>query len=264
MNSTPFSQESAQVLSNEQTANGVFLMRLEVPGIAAVCRPAHFVQIQTDVGLSPFLRRPLSILRSDRTQGWVEVLYDVIGPGTQRLSATVPGDRLDLLGPLGRPFDPPDCTRLLLVAGGVGIVPLAFLAWDCPDLRSSTVFLMGAANRDRMPEVARLLPDGLELHLATDDGSLGYEGFVTELIEPNALPDMAILTCGPHRMMARTAAIARELDVPCYASMENHMACGFGACVGCVVERVSADREDLRYQKVCVDGPVVNAHEIVW
>ncbi len=258
-------QEDAEILLNEPVARDIYLMRLLTPQIARAIRPAQFVQVRTDPGLSPFLRRPFSALRADRDEGWIDIFYDVIGPGTRRMAGALPGSRLNLIGPLGHPFSPPKVDRLLLVAGGVGLVPLAFLAWDCPEIRPHMVFLMGAAGRDRMPDLDRLLPSGLEAHLATDDGSLGHRGFVTDLIARHVAPSRtAVFTCGPHRMMAQTAAIAADLSLSCYASLENHMGCGFGACVGCVVEFREAEREDSRFRRVCVEGPVVDAHAVVW
>ena len=127
------------------------------------------------------------------------------------------------------------------------------------------IYLMGAANAARLPDMSALLPADLPLHIATDDGSVGHRGFVTELIAEHTLPNQTtILTCGPHPMMARVAHIAAKLNTPCFASLENHMACGFGACVGCVVEYKTYPTEDRRYRCVCLEGPVVNAHEIVW
>jgi dihydroorotate dehydrogenase electron transfer subunit len=175
------------------------------------------------------------------------------------------GDTLNISGPLGQAFNPPQQKRILLVAGGVGLVPLAFLAWQHPNRRSDMVYLMGAANSTRMPNMDALLPQDLTRHLATDDGSLGYKGFVTELMKDHIIPnDTTILTCGPHPMMARVAAIAAQSGVPCYASLENHMACGFGACVGCVVEYKAFETDDRRYRRACLEGPVVDAHAIVW
>lgn len=221
------------------------------------------MNVQTDPGLSPFLRRPLSVLNADAAAGWIEIYYDVIGPGTERLAALAPGGTVDLIGPLGLPFTPPD-GQILLVGGGVGVVPLAYLAWYHPDRRSDMTLLMGAANRERMPALDRICPNDLETVLATDDGSLGHRGFVTELIADRVTADTTILTCGPHPMMARVAEIAAESGTPCFASLENHMACGFGACVGCVVEYRDCERDDRHYRRVCIEGPVVDAAEIVW
>ena len=206
-----FIRESAIVQKNEPIARGVYLMRLRAPRVATTCRPAQFLQILTDPGLSPFLRRPFSVLRVDRNAGWLDIIYDVIGPGTARLSAIHSGDQLDISGPLGRPFDPPDSKRILLVAGGVGLVPLAFLAWEHPNRHPDLIYLMGAANAARLPDMPALLPAGLPLHIATDDGSVGHRGFVTDLIAEYAIPNQTtILTCGPHPMMARVADIAAE------------------------------------------------------
>ncbi|MBS12589.1 MAG: dihydroorotate dehydrogenase electron transfer subunit [Gemmatimonadetes bacterium] len=244
-------------------ADGIYVMRLESPEIARAARPAHFVNVQTDDGLSPFLRRPLSILNTDVEAGWIEIYYDVIGPGTERLETAVAGESLDLIGPLGTAFEPPT-PHTLLVGGGVGIVPLAFLAWHSPNERNAMTLLFGAATERRMPDLARIAPGDLKTILATDDGSVAHHGFITELIEQHLQKETTILTCGPHRMMARVAEIAEASGVGCYASLENHMACGFGACVGCVVEYKDHEREDRRYRRVCIEGPVVNAHEIVW
>lgn len=244
-------------------AEGIYVMRLDAPTLAAAARPAHFVNVQTDAGLSPFLRRPLSILNTDPAAGWIEIYYDVIGPGTARLEANLPGDELDLIGPLGLPFHP-ETDHTLLVGGGVGIVPLAFLAWNRSDLRHQMTLLMGAASDDRMPTMSRIVPGDLQTILATDDGSTGHHGYVTDLIKDHLRPETVILTCGPQGMMARVAEIAAEADVSCYASLENHMACGFGACVGCVVEHKNPERDDLRYRRVCIEGPVMDASQIVW
>ena len=244
-------------------ADGIFVMRLDAPQIARKARPAHFVNVQTDAGLSPFLRRPLSILNANPDDGWIEIYYDVIGPGTGRLEAASPEDSIDIIGPLGLPFIP-RADRTLLVGGGVGVVPLAFLAWHDASKRANLKLLMGAATTDRMPEMTRIIPPDLQTVLATDDGSTGYHGFVTDLIEDSLEPGTEILTCGPQGVMARVAEIAARTNVPCYASLENHMACGFGACVGCVVEHKNPERDDLRYRRVCIEGPVVNAHEVVW
>jgi len=264
-NSASMIQEDGEVVFNEPVAQDIYLMRLRAPRIARDCRPAQFVQIRTAKGLFPYLRRPFSALRVDRKDGWIDILYDVIGPGTLRMSVASEGDALDLIGPLGCPFDPSDTDRLLLIAGGVGLVPLAFLTWEAPRKRSETIFLLGAATKIRMPDPARLLPPGIELHLATEDGSAGHRGLVTDLIPTFAQDDKTLIfTCGPDAMMSRVATLAAERGLPCFASLENHMACGFGACVGCVVKYREAVRDDMRFRRACLEGPVVDAHQIVW
>lgn len=258
-----FLDRTARVVSNQNVGTRLFVMRLEQPEIALLARPAQFVQILSDEGGAPYLRRPFSFLRANPNEGWFEIYYDVIGPGTSRLEDARAGDQISILGPLGCAYVPPEAP-LLLVAGGVGVVPLAFLAWAHPTRLPSMTMLFGANTRDRLPDPTDLVPDGLALHLATDDGSAGHAGFVTDLIASHLAPGATILTCGPHPMMARVAEIAATLSVPCFVSLENHMACGFGACVGCVVEYREADCDDDRYRRVCLEGPVVDAHTIVW
>ncbi len=260
-----FTQENAEVLVNERIARNVYLMRLRAPRIARACRPAQFVQIRAGAGPAPFLRRPFSALRVDPDAGWLDIVYDAIGEGTRRMAGSAAGQNLDIIGPLGRPFEPARNGRVLLVAGGVGLVPLAYMAWFHKERRAEMVFLMGAASKARMPDLDRVIPADLCRRLATDDGSLGHRGPVTDLIPEQVLQDgTQVITCGPHAMMTRVARIAAGYRLPCFASLENHMACGFGACVGCVVEYREADREDHRYRRVCVDGPVVDAHAIIW
>lgn len=258
-----FFQTTGSVLSNLPVAQDIYLMRLHAPRIARVIQTFQFLQIQTDLEPFPLLRRPFSVLRVDRDQGWIDILYDIIGPGTQKMATASLGNTFSLLGPLGIPFSPPTTDHLLLVAGGIGLVPLAFLSWEKP--LTPKVFLMGGANRDRMPQMNQLLPPSQEIHFATNDGSLGHKGFVTELISLYAIPGKTtIFTCGPTPMMAKVASIASEYHLPCYASLENHMACGFGACVGCVIEFHNTTQEDDRYRRVCIEGPVVDAHAVVW
>ena len=117
-----FTQENGEVLFNEPVARDIYRMRLHAPPIAGAIRPAQFIQIRTDPGPFPFLRRPFSALQVDRQAGWVDILYDAIGPGTRKMAAAGPGQPFGLVGPLGLPFSPPVTDRLLLVAGGVGLV----------------------------------------------------------------------------------------------------------------------------------------------
>jgi len=260
-----FRQEEGRVLANEPVARSIRLMRIEAPGIARAARPAQFVQCGAGEGGSPFLRRPFSFLRANAERGWFEIVYDIVGPGTRWLAERAEGHVVALVGPLGNPFAAPESGRVILVAGGVGVAPVSFMGWSAPDRTGEMVLLFGAATRHRMPDPERVIPPGLQRHLATEDGSLGHHGRVTELLGGHAGEGSAtVVTCGPHAMMAHVARLTGDLGLPCYASLENHMACGFGACVGCVVERRNPAAVDERYTRVCVEGPVLDAHAIVW
>lgn len=259
-------QESGQILSNDIVAEGIHLLRLKIPRIASAILPAQFVNLRVAPARDPFLRRPFSALRADRKAGWVDLLYDVVGPGTGALAGLGPGGAVDALGPLGLPYaPPPEAGRVVLVGGGVGIVPLAFWAHEAGDRRGDSVLLFGAARRGRLPDLKRLLPEDLPVEVATDDGSAGHRGFVTELMARHlGAGGCQVFCCGPTPMMKAAAAVAAGFQAPCHVSLENHMACGFGACVGCVVEHPDEPDPYRRYRRVCVEGPVFDAARIGW
>lgn len=257
-------QESGRILLHEAVAEGIHLLRVEVPRIASSIRPAQFVNVRVTPAQDPFLRRPFSALRRDRAGGWIDLLYEVVGPGTSAMSRLRPGDGLEALGPLGQAYAP-EAGRVVLVAGGVGIVPLAFWAEEAPLRRGDAVLLFGAARQGRLPDLRRLVPPDLAVEVATDDGSVGHRGFVTDLMERHLAPGgCQVFCCGPTPMMKAAAGIAARFGVPCRVSLENHMACGFGACVGCVVEHPAEADPYRRYRRVCVEGPVFDASQIAW
>ena len=259
-------QETGRILLHEGVAEGISLLRLEIPRIAAAIRPAQFVNLRVASSWDPFLRRPFSALRRDRAGGWVDLLYEVVGPGTAAMARLRPGDALSALGPLGQAYaPPPEAGRVVLVAGGVGVVPLAFWADEEALRRGDAVLLFGAARRGRLPDLRRLAPPDLPVEVATDDGSVGHHGFVTDLMERHlARGGCQVFCCGPTPMMRAAAGIAARFGVPCHVSLENHMACGFGACVGCVVEFPAETDPYCRYRRVCVEGPVFDAAQIAW
>jgi dihydroorotate dehydrogenase electron transfer subunit len=196
----------------------------------------------------PFLPRAFSVLRA-HDDDTLDFLLEDVGPGTNRLCELEPGDGLHLLGPLGRGFTRPrENRRPILVGGGVGIAPLAIWA---DHLGAAALTLLGFRDADHA-EGAALIPNA---RTATDDGSRGYHGLVTDLLnaEVGCDPRAEIYACGPPPMLEAVATIANELKIPAQLAMESGMACGFGACFGCVV----ATRHG--YVRLCVDGPVIEA-----
>jgi NAD(P)H-flavin reductase len=190
-------------------------------------------------GERPFLPRAFSYLRA--RNGQLEFLWEDVGPGTQRLSELEPGDELYVLGPLGNGFTP--APNPILVGGGIGIVPLA-----CWQDEVGGRALLGF--RDEVHAEAAELMSG-EVALATDDGSAGHHGFVTELLAAELHTDATVYACGPPPMLETVRAICAERDVPAQLALESGMACGFGACFGCVVPTRDG------YVRLCVDGPVL-------
>ena len=206
----------------------------------------------------PYLPRAFSYARFER--GEAHFLLEDVGPGTRRLCELQEGEQLWLLGPLGQGFDKSqDGRRALLVGGGVGIAPLAIWQDALQDAGETTTVLLGFRDRNHA-EGAGLLAsqssDGPErLTLATDDGSVGHRGFVTALLsaELSRDPHAVVYACGPPAMLEATRSLCAERGVPAQLALEAGMACGFGACYGCVVPA----REG--YLRVCVDGPVIDA-----
>jgi len=200
----------------------------------------------------PYLPRAFSYARW--RAGEAQFLLEDVGPGTHRLSEMQAGDRLWLLGPLGHGFSAPDSSRrALLVGGGVGIAPLAILRDELGAAGEPTCTLLGFRDRAHA-EGAGLLADA---HLASEDGSIGHHGLVTDLLsaELDGDPRAVVYACGPPPMLEAVRALCATRDVPAQLALEAGMACGFGACFGCVVPTRAGT-----YARVCVDGPVLDAH----
>jgi len=279
--------EDAEVLEVRHYPGEQFIMRLHSPKCAAHALPGSFAHVTCDESLP--MRRPLSIMRADAAEGWIEFLYKIVGDGLRLLSRRRPGDRVSVLGPIGRPFRPdPERPRALLVGGGVGIPPMVFLAealkadtahdWEPLVLMGSEIpfpFELARATAD-VPGIAAdvcsvmpLLEDrGVPSRLASGAGFEGcYRGFVTELagawldsLGESALAGVEMFACGPTPMLAAAARVARRYAIPCQVSLEEYMACAVGGCAGCAVRVETPDGPAMK--RVCVDGPVFDANAV--
>jgi len=280
--------EEAEVLRHEAWPEGQRVLVLRAPRCAARAEPGQFVHLRCDPMLP--MRRPLSLMGADPAAGTVELLYKVVGLGTARLAARRPGERLSLLGPIGRPFRPdPARPRALLLGGGVGMPPVIFLAerlaaagepWRPVALLGSEAPFPFELVPARLPvpgvpaeaerSLARLERAGVPARLASGRGHPGcHRGLVTELARAwlETLPGIArrgvqLYACGPHPMLAAVARLAAEQGLPCQVALEEHMACGVGGCAGCTVPVRTP--QGLAMRRVCVDGPVFDAAEVVW
>jgi dihydroorotate dehydrogenase electron transfer subunit len=278
--------EEGRVLSQLACDGEQFVLRVAAPKCAAHAGPGSFAHVTCDAAIP--MRRPLSIMRAAPQAGWIEMLYKVVGPGLQALAARKAGDRLSVLGPIGRPFGAhPERPRTLLVGGGVGIPPMVFLAerlhaaggaWKPLVLmgseipfpfrtRPSTLIVPGipAGTIACMP----LLDEwGVPSRLASRADFPGcFPGFVTQLADawlaslgPGELGEVELFACGPTPMLEVTAQLARRYGVPCQVSLEEFMACGVGGCAGCAVEVRTPDGAAMK--RVCVDGPVFDAYTV--
>jgi dihydroorotate dehydrogenase electron transfer subunit len=261
--------ETAGLLLNEEVAEGFRLARLAAPHVAGSGRPGQFVEVRVRAGSEPLLRLPLSLAGVDPASGTIDLLYEVRGPKTQALGGLRAGEILRCLGPLGVGFTPPaDGARVLLAGGGIGVPPLLFLGRDLLRVGGQPELLVGARTAARHLPERLLAPAAARLRLATDDGSVGRHGPVTELLADSlaATPTAMVCACGPEPMLAAVAALCRRLEIPCQVSLEAYMACGIGICVGCAVEVVALPGASPyeRYRRVCVDGPVFDARVVKW
>ncbi|PIE57172.1 MAG: hypothetical protein CSA34_00170 [Desulfobulbus propionicus] len=255
-------QEKAVVLETKELSRNVVRLRVRSTGIASEARPGQFVMVRIGSSSTPLLRRPFSIHKVKKNS--LSLLYKVVGQGTEQLRRTAPGEELDLLGPLGRGFPlPGKGEKICLVGGGMGIAPLTFLAQRIAAMKrdfSSDRVLLGAATASELqPLVRDFSALGFQVKEATDDGSLGYKGVVTALLPPLLSDCQRIYVCGPHTMMAAAAGLCHTAGVTCLVSLETHMACGLGACLGCTIFA-----SDGSYRHVCKNGPVFNAKEVAW
>jgi len=236
-----------------------FLLKIAAPRIAAAAKPGNFAMVRVSPAHDPLLRRPLGILEASPPYIWL--YYQVLGQGTRLLSGLGPGDALDILGPLGNVFPELPGKRILLVAGGRGIVPLFHYARACGE-RRPLLLLYGGRTRADLPLLERIKTLRLQgLFIFTEDGSLGQQGLLTDGLEKIVREERAdaTMSCGPEGMLARLAAILKGRGLENHASLEAVMGCGFGACHGCAVRTVAGS-----YRKVCDEGPVFPLEEIQW
>jgi dihydroorotate dehydrogenase electron transfer subunit len=277
------------VTANVDVAPASRIVTLETRAPAAVALPpslpGQFVHLKLGDGFAPFLRRPFSILgHRHTTEGRTRlaIMYAVVGAGTERLAAMRPDQPVELLGPLGNGFAPPDGGRWVLVAGGRGAAPLyrlletleagAAVHFGTPPTPSALRVLFGARSREHLWGLERLR--GVPHQLATDDGSIGQRGTVVELLETElempAAPPPVILACGPEPMLAAVARVAARAGVPAQVSLESRMGCACGLCRGCVIPRRIGRASpwprdgNAAYATVCKEGPVFLGDEVDW
>lgn len=255
-----------EVISNEPVAEDHYLLRCSCPEIAASALPGQFIHVLIPQGSGLLLRRPFTIYTVEGYE--ITMLYQLIGEGTTVLSGLKRSDSIRVLGPLGNTFEiSPTPHPAIIVGGGAGIASLVLLAAALRDIDVHTLGLVGSMNRARLLSVEDLKAIGVETHIATDDGSVGHHGFVTELLthtlETHELQNPIIYACGPDGMLRAVTKIAQDYRIPTQLAMENRMGCALGVCLGCVC-KVQMPGGGFEYQRVCTEGPVFNATDIIW
>jgi dihydroorotate dehydrogenase electron transfer subunit len=244
----------APVIANREVAPAIFEMRLHAPEIAAAAKPGQFVHLRIKSGLDPLLRRPLSIGAVEGEH--IDLLFRVVGHGTDLLSQVVPGESLDLLGPLGNPFTPHANRPAILVAGGMGIADMPLLARRLREAGCSAIHLLyGARSAKELAWADRVEAEGAQIHTATDDGSAGHHGVCTALLPPllDAPGEQpAVYACGPEPMFRALLSAVTDSAISIQLAFEQRMGCGIGACMACAVETSEG------YLRACCEGPVLD------
>lgn len=253
-------QVAATALIKEELAPGIFRVKFFAPQIAKEAVPGQFVHIRCDENRDYILRRPFSIHQVTGNDSF-DILFNLVGPGTKWLANLRVKGTVDIIGPLGNGFELVDEPgKVMLVAGGMGIAPLVFLASRLVEKQAKVFTVIGAANKEMLLDYMDLKRLTRKIMAATEDGSQGTKGKVTDIL-PVAIsedrPDR-IFSCGPRAMLKQVSSISRKWGIPCQVALEELMACGVGACLSCVTKTKKG------YKKVCSDGPVFDSKEIEW
>jgi dihydroorotate dehydrogenase electron transfer subunit len=266
-----------EVIANREVAPSYFKLVLACLEESAAPQPGQFYMARTRDCWNTFLRRPFSAYRYRyepvEQRYHVEILYKVVGQGTGQLARARKGEGVDLLGPLGQGFSIEERPKAaFLIAGSVGAASLFLLAEEFARRRVRTTLFLGGKTRQDILCVRDLQELGVEVMVATEDGSLGFGGMVSELFEATLESDRRVwhearyYSCGPWGMLREVSRICHRLEVPLQVCLEARMACGFGSCLGCSA-RVKGERvggEAPLYKLVCKDGPVFDSREVVW
>ncbi|MFA7683998.1 MAG: dihydroorotate dehydrogenase electron transfer subunit [Syntrophales bacterium] len=275
--------DSGKIIENEQIAEDYLVMSVLLSTRLDSALPGQFMMIRKQGVQDPLLRRPLGLYGVFQTEAGtvLEFLYRVVGKGTTALSRLVAGDTVDILGPLGKHFDiMPERSHIILLAGGIGAAPLSyFLEYlvkhldpsrerpiEKPETRKMT-FYYGAETSSTLVGLEKIKHFCSDVRIATDDGSAGFKGTITDLLRRD-LPRFdqnktCIYSCGPTPMIRTLAQLLQPTSIPCRVSMEERMACGIGACLGCSI-KVRDPSSEWAYHQVCSDGPVFDLRDLLW
>ncbi len=265
-------QHVCKVVANDKICPKFYRLCFAAELIRKKVWPGQFVHIRVRDGLEPFFRRPFSVSRLPTEQAGlpagrasdkehVEILYEVVGPGTRILASKKKGDTLDVLGPLGTPFrmPPQGIRQVVMIAGGIGAAPFFMLSDALKGKGYDLILLYGARTGEHVFNMREFKRNGCKVYVATDDGSVEVRGRVSVLFD-KIKPDPAttfLYACGPRPMIASVQAFARQYNIGGQVSCEETMACGLGACLGCTIHTVSG------YKTVCCDGPVFEMNEVI-
>lgn len=252
-----------KVVNIEELTPSLFRLTLESEYITEKAKPGQFVNIKCCEGINALLRRPISICSVNREQGLFDIVFEIRGTGTEFLSMKKPGDRVDIIGPLGNSFDiSKDNLKIAVVGGGIGVFPLLFLLKEAKHAQKSA--FLGFRSTENAVLLEEFRKETENLYLSTDDGSLGNKGFITEILEQKLTENSydIIYSCGPTVMMKKAAQAAQRYGIGCQVSLEQRMGCGIGACLVCACKTRKDD--GWQYSHVCSDGPVFWSTKVIF
>lgn len=277
-------QREVEIVDNVAIGEQIYRVRFYCSEMAGLVVPGQFLMARIAACNDPLIGRALAVYDiaasggGDAAVAAIDLVYHVKGKFTRRLAESRPGTQLVVWGPLGNGFPPLDCQHLIMVAGGIGQTPLLMLAkehlglqpFGSPPRQVNAVqrvtFCFGAQSKSFLAGVDDFQRLGINVLLATEDGSAGHPGRVTELLSPllaRRNQSIQVACCGPVPMMRETAKIAAECRVPCFVSLETPMACGIGICF-CCVAKIQDESGQWDYKRTCVEGPVFDASRVVW
>ena len=266
-------QIESKVIENIKLGEDGFKLVISAPKIAKNSQAGNFVHIQVNRFFYPLLRRAFSIYDVNPKKGTLEIVFKVVGTGTGLLSQKKKGDILNLLGPLGNIFSYPEKQDVsIMVAGGLGIVPVYFLTWDLlrKKHKGKIYFLYGAKDKEQLyclADVKRFRKNPVEILYSTDDGSFGFKGYLDQLLKEVLKKEdkkkVKIYACGPEPLLGKLSHLAKQENLFCQLSLEVGMPCGMGTCMGCVVKYKKDCNSPVTFKRVCCEGPVFNATEVI-
>ena len=250
-----FDAQDCKLAAKYQLTSTIYDFRLKNEELAAITKPGQFVHILVP---GKTLRRPISVC--DAEGDTIRVVFEVRGEGTDILSRCEPGDTINIIAPLGNGFEIPQDKRIVFIGGGIGVPPMLYSAKTAG---SSCTVINGFRDKSAVILSEDFRKIGCRLIETTDNGSYGIHGFVTgplgEIIDETDL----ICACGPTPMLKNIASLAEKHGKECFVSLEQRMACGVGACLGCAVA-IKNEKGELTYKHVCKNGPVFRAEEVIW
>jgi len=256
----------AKLVKKEQLKPDIYKFSIEAPTMVKTAKPGNFIEIRVNNdGLDPFLRRPISIYNLDKEKGILEFIFQVKGRGTEILAKKEEGSLIDVIGPLGYgTFQYENYQNLAIIGGGIGVFPLYELAKCAKQANKNVTTYLGFRNKDFVVLEAEFKKVSNQVILTTDDGSYAQKGFAINYLQKDIEAGKvdSIYACGPLPMLKALQKLASDKNIPCQISLEEKMACGLGACLGCAVKTAKSSKEKPEYWHVCKAGPVFNAKDV--